>query len=90
MPEIRGLGHTVPVDDPEQVDTYAKKGWIDLRPANVALWQVRFRRMIAAREAVAAEGSAAYTLATYLGQSIEIGEVVAWIFNNEMGGGRLF
>ena len=46
--------------------------------------------MIRAREAVQTSGSAAFTLETYLGQEIEIGEVVAWIFNNEMGGSRLF
>jgi len=90
VPEVKGRHKSVSLQNPAEVDAYAKKGWVDLRPANLARWQSRFRRMIRAREAVQTSGSAAFTLETYLGQEIEIGEVVAWIFNNEMGGSRLF
>ena len=90
VPEVKGLNKTVSLTNAADVDGYAKKGWVDLRPANLERWQSRFRRMIRAREAVQTSGSAAFTLETYLGQEIEIGEVVAWIFNNEMGGSRLF
>ncbi len=46
--------------------------------------------MIVARDRLVTKGSAAFTLETYLSQEIEIGEVVAWIFNNEMDGSRMF
>ena len=36
-----------------------------------------------------AAGSAAATIQTYMGTTMEIGEVVAWIFNNELGGHRI-
>ena len=55
----------------------------------MALWIDRFRRMRQTRQHVYAQGSAAVDRRTYLGESLEIGEVVAWIFNNEMGGYRL-
>ncbi|MBR57196.1 MAG: hypothetical protein CMH54_03965 [Myxococcales bacterium] len=90
VPEVRGRDQRVSLEDADAVEGYIRKGWVDLRPANIALWQDRFRRMIEAREHVATKGSAAFTLATYLGQDIEIGEVVAWVLNNEMGGSRLF
>ena len=53
------------------------------------VWLDRFRRMRQARQHVYSQGSAAVDLRSYLGEGIEIGEVVAWIFNNEMGGYRL-
>ena len=90
VPEIHGLSTDVTLDDEEKVNGYAQKGWIDLRPLNIERWQARFRRMIAARERVATRGSTAFTLETYLKEDIEIGEVVAWIFNNEMRGSRQF
>ncbi len=90
VPEIHGLSTDVTLDDGDTLNRYAQKGWIDLRPQNIERWQARFRRMIAARERVATRGSAAFTLETYLKEEIEIGEVVAWIFNNEMRGSRQF
>jgi hypothetical protein len=62
---------------------------VDLRPANMARWQDRFRKMLKARAVLRDAGSAAATIHSYMGNHFEIGEVVAWVFNNEMGGYRI-
>ncbi|HHO52973.1 MAG TPA: hypothetical protein ENK18_19375 [Deltaproteobacteria bacterium] len=89
VPELSGRDTSVPLDDPAQVDSWAQKGWIDLRPANGAVWLARLRSMSTARAELRDAGSAAASHETYLPASFEIGEVVAWIFNNEMGGYRI-
>ena len=88
IPELKGHTRSAALSD-ENVDQWAQKGWIDLRPSNMKLWLDRFKRMRQARQNVYSQGSAAVDLRSYLGEGIEIGEVVAWIFNNEMGGYRL-
>ena len=89
VPEVSGRTSTVSLDDPDQVDAWARKGWIDLRPANTGVWLQRLGRMVAARSELRDAGSAAATIRSYLPATFEIGEVVAWIFNNEMGGHRI-
>ena len=89
VPEVRGRSSSVDISKRSDVDKWAKKGWIDLRPANMKRWKERFAAMVAARRDLRAAGSAAATIQTYMGASLEIGEVVAWIFNNEMGGNRI-
>lgn len=88
VPETPSHRTTVELS-PEQVDRCARKGWVDLRPANLTRWQGRVRRMIAARRHLRDAGSAAASIHAYLPSELEIGEVVAWIFNNEMGGYRI-
>ena len=88
IPELKGHKRSADLTG-GNIDKWARKGWIDLRPTNMALWLDRFRRMRRARQNVYSQGSAAVDLRSYLGEGIEIGEVVAWIFNNEMGGYRL-
>jgi hypothetical protein len=73
----------------EDFDRWAAKGWVDLRPANIRRWQDRFSRMVAAQHMLATEGTASISRSTYLHGTIEIGAVVAWIFNNEDGGYRI-
>ena len=46
-------------------------------------------KMVKARIELRATGSAAASTQSYLPTEFEIGEVVAWIFNNEMGGCRI-
>ena len=75
--------------DAEQLDRWAKKGWVDLRPANIRRWQERFVRMKEAQHMLSTEGTASISRSTYLHGTIEIGAVVAWIFNNELEGSRL-
>ena len=52
-------------------------------------WQDRFSRMEAERQELARKGSAAVSRATYLPVGLKIGDVVGWIFNNEMAGYRV-
>ncbi|MFT4621781.1 MAG: hypothetical protein ACI8PZ_000433 [Myxococcota bacterium] len=89
VPEARGHDTTVPMDDPARVDRWAKKGWVDLRPENMEAWLSRVATMIEARIELRDEGSVAASIASYLPVGFEIGEVVAWIFNNELDGYRI-
>ena len=89
VPEIKGRSKVAELAGPETLDKWAKRGWIDLRPSNMALWQDRCRKMAAARQELARRGSAAVSLETYLPVGLKIGDVVAWIFNNEMEGYRI-
>jgi hypothetical protein len=75
--------------EPEDVDRWARKGWVDLRPSNFAEWQDRFQRMRRARHMLHTRGTSSVTMKTYLPESIEIGAVVAWIFNNDHHGYRI-
>jgi hypothetical protein len=90
VPELIGHATTVPLDDPGALEGWITKGWVDLRPPNMERWQARFRKMLKARTRLRDLGSTAANIHTYMGgDSFEIGEVVAWIFNNEMGGYRV-
>ena len=73
----------------EDVDAWAQKGWVDLRPPNMALWQERFEKMEKSRQDIRGRGSAAVTIEGYIYDNIRIGEVVGWIFNNERDGYRV-
>ena len=89
VPELMGHGTSVTLDDKKALEGWVKKGWIDLRPENVDLWLARFQKMIKARAILRDMGSASASITSYLGNTFEIGEVVAWIFNNEMTGYRV-
>lgn len=89
VPEPRGHETSAAIEDARSIDRWARKGWVDLRPANMAVWKQRFERMLTARAELRDAGSAAATIQTYMGDGFEIGEVVAWVFNNEMGGYRI-
>jgi hypothetical protein len=71
------------------LDRWADKGWVDLRQKNMAHWQERFSIMLRAKLKLIGRGSAAVDREAYLYEDIRIGEVVGWIFNNEMRGYRL-
>lgn len=73
----------------EDVDAWAQKGWVDLRPGNMAAWQERFEKMESSRLQIRGRGSAAVTLEGYIYEDIRIGEAVGWIFNNEHDGYRI-
>jgi len=87
VPEYAGLP-SLPVND-EQVNDWADRGWIDLRPRNVGRWQARFRKMLRSAQTIHRQGSAAITMEAYRSEEIRIGEVVGWIFNNEEEGYRI-
>ena len=88
VPEVMGHTTSVKLDSADR-EAWINKGWIDLRPSNMELWRSRFQKMIAARATLRDMGSASASIQSYLGDSFEIGEVVAWIFNNELGGYRV-
>lgn len=89
VPELVGHSASVPLGDPEALDKWAKKGWIDLRPSNIQTWIGRFRAMLQTRADLREAGSAAASTHTYSAAGFEIGEVVAWVFNNELRGFRI-
>jgi len=76
-------GETQLVVSQEDIDTWAAKCWVDLRPANWGLWHERLAAMLNAARYAHGEGSAAITRKSYLGEDIRIGDVVAWIFNSD-------
>lgn len=80
--------HEVEIDA-EKADTWAHKGWVDLRPDNFRAWQDRFERMRRTRHMLHTRGTSSVTMKTYLTESIEIGAVVAWLFNNDYEGYRI-
>jgi hypothetical protein len=80
--------HEVPLT-PENIDKWARKGWVDLRPINFAQWQQRFQQMQRSQHLLHTRGSSAITKKAYLSDTIEIGAVVAWIFINEEEGYRI-
>ena len=88
VPELSGHKTTIK-STASSADTWAKKGWIDLRAENCGVWLNRIANMIDARIELRDMGSAAATIHSYLPTEFEIGEVVAWVFNNEMGGYRI-
>jgi hypothetical protein len=87
IPEVAGA-NAVPLT-PEGVEQWAGKGWVDLRPQNFERWRGRFQRMLREAQRIRGRGSAAITRQVYLRETIEIGEVVGWILNNEMGAYRI-
>jgi hypothetical protein len=73
----------------ERLDGWARKGWVDLRPSNFQVWQERFSRMLRTKHMLHTRGTSSVTMKTYLPETIQIGAVVGWIFNNEAGGYRI-
>lgn len=75
--------------DDQRVDEWANKGWVDLRPSNFRMWHDRFERMLRTKHMLHTRGTSSVTMKTYFPETIQIGAVVAWIFNNEDGGYRI-
>jgi hypothetical protein len=73
----------------ETLEQYARKGWVDLRPQNFVAWKERIEKMRRAQQQLRGRGSAAITMEAYLDEEIRIGDVVAWVFNNEKVGYRI-
>jgi hypothetical protein len=68
----------------EAVEKYAQNGWVDLRLANFETWRERLRRLSTSRPDIVAEGSAAFELTCYSGDSFSPGDVVGWLLTNEI------
>jgi hypothetical protein len=80
--------HEIQVNEGD-IDAWANKGWVDLRPVGFVQWQERFRKMQRSQHLLHTRGSSSITTKTYLPDTIEIGAVVAWIFINEKQGYRI-
>jgi hypothetical protein len=87
VPEYAGQTK-LPVSE-AAIDDWAERGWLDLRPSNMRLWQDRFQRMLRSAQTIHRQGSAQITMEAYRSEEIRIGEVVGWIFNNEEEGYRI-
>ena len=83
IPEEKKNKNNVDINGPQDIEKWAAKGWVDLRPQNMELWQERFKQMRQQAEHIRERGSAAFTHKSYLSDRIQIGAVVGWIFNNE-------
>jgi hypothetical protein len=87
IPEVPGT--TEVILNGENIDHWASKGWIDLRPKNIRIWVDRILKLEETRERLQGSGSAAITRDGYLTDEIRSGAIVGWIFNNEQEGYRI-
>ncbi len=84
-------GNTVEMTDARR-DSFAREGWVDLRAANMALWQSRLARIRDEADAVkGTTGSSVDRSAAYWDNftSLAEGRLAAWIFSVEEGGERI-
>ena len=90
LPDGRSVlrGPTVVVAPGMRGVDVAPRGWVDLRPANMAQW-IRRARSITAGEAQRSTGSSAAWTAIPPGDAIEPARMAVWIFENEDGGFRI-
>jgi hypothetical protein len=87
IPEVPGTEEVAV--DAAALNTWADKGWVDLRPPNMERWLARFRRIVASQGQIRGKGSAAITRQVYMFAEIRAGALAGWIFNNEQGGYRI-
>lgn len=78
----------VAINSSDDVDQWAKQGWVDLRKENMEVWKKRAQRMLESQTDFA-EGSARFNPGTYMSKVFKTGEVVGWIFINEFDGYRV-
>jgi hypothetical protein len=87
IPEVPGANEVTLT--PRDIDSWASKGWVDLRPKNMEIWKDRFQKLEDSRKRLRGSGSAAITREGYLTNEIRSGAIVGWIFNNEQDGYRI-
>jgi hypothetical protein len=84
IPPYNKKAHVVALGE-ENRDRFANRGWIDLRPAHASWWLEQFRSMRRSLYRPGAKWSSErLDTRSYLAEEIRIGEVVAWIFNNQL------
>jgi hypothetical protein len=88
IPEVIGTDESVSLTH-DNIEKWANKGWVDLRPKNFGRWRQRFKKMKRESQRLRGRGSAFITSEAYLSEKIQIGAIVAWIFNNENFGYRI-
>jgi hypothetical protein len=79
----------------DSIDRFASREWIDLRPANIVKWQVRFSRILEEMKASFHEESSCFDRGRGFWKKdqegrtlIDAGEVAAWVLIQDYGGGR--
>jgi hypothetical protein len=81
IPEYRG-DVELPVT-PAAINKWADRGWVDMRPANMAKWQERIRQMQKSSKRFFSSDSSDLERAPCPPVKFEIGEAVGWIFNTD-------
>ncbi|MGE5400091.1 MAG: short-chain dehydrogenase [Ignavibacteriales bacterium] len=75
------------------INLWAKDGWVDLRVANMSIWQNRLRAIMSEAESIPMSDTSSMHVRTkaYWNnfQKIDIGKVVSWIFIHEEKGMRM-
>ncbi len=91
IPPFRGENEFEITD--ENIELWAKDGWVDLREKNMVVWQNRIKAIIDEAEAIPRSDSSSMHVRTrsYWNDfdSIEIGKVVGWLFIREEKGIRM-
>lgn len=91
IPAFRGA-HAYTIT-PEAVDNWARQGWVDLRPQNMAEWQSRITSVCEEIESIPPDDTSSHydrDRGFWLDENrINIGKLVGWIFSNEEQGARM-
>jgi hypothetical protein len=78
---------------PENVELWAKDGWVDLRVENIEKWKNRIKAIIEEAESIPEDDTSSMYVRNkrYWNnfEGVDIGKVVSWIFINEEHGGRM-
>jgi len=77
------------VGSEDDIDCWAKQGWVDLRPSNMEIWKKRIQQIVASQNNEFCEGSAMYNVESYLEKNFKTGDIVGWIMANEFKGYRI-
>ncbi len=91
IPPFRGENELEITED--NVELWAKDGWIDLRVKNIDKWKERIRAIMEEAESIPEDDTSSMYVRNkrYWNnfKGIDIGKVVSWIFINEEHGGRM-
>ena len=68
---------------PETIDAWAGKGWVDLRPANMAKWKERIGAMYDSCKDFFNRDASDIRRSQCPVEALRIGEMVGWVFNND-------
>jgi len=86
-PEIKIPGYDAALDprvlSADEINAYARKGWVDLRAEHLEQWSVRLDRIVKSRRGGSAGASDAMGHEVYGRDDFRIGEVTAWVFAND-------
>lgn len=78
---------------PQNIDLWAKDGWVDLRESNMKKWQERLQYIIDTAESIPDHDTSSMHVRTkeYWNnfETIDIGKVVGWLFIDEEQGKRM-